>query len=91
MWTGRVFRLRKPILGIEAVKLVEGEPRAHYIPEKEVVRVVSGPSVTAVEVVEVEWQQRHFSVFVWDLEDAVEIRDLRTPTSPPAKQAHESR
>jgi hypothetical protein len=69
MWTGRIFRLKKHILGIE---LIKGERRARYIPEKEVVRIISGPTPTAARLAEVEWQQRQFSVFVVDLESRAE-------------------
>jgi hypothetical protein len=84
MWTGRRFRLRKHILGIE---LIEGERRALYIPKNEMVRVVSGPKLTAVRLAEVEWQHRHFSVFVVDLENrADEISEQGSaprPSIPP--------
>jgi len=78
MWTGRRFRLKKRILGIE---LIKGERRADYIREKEVVRVVSGPHETAVRLVEIEWEQRYFSVFVVDLEKHAE--EIGEPGNPP--------
>jgi hypothetical protein len=69
MWTGRTFRLGKPILGIE---LIKGERRAHYIPADEMVRVVAGPTPTAARLAEIEWQDHHYSVFVMDLENRAE-------------------
>jgi hypothetical protein len=64
MWTGRRFHLRSKILAIE----LGAENTAFYIPAGDIVEVTSGPSVTAVRLIQVRWQGRRVSVFTTDLQ-----------------------
>jgi hypothetical protein len=65
MYTGKCFRLKEAVLGIEKR---EGRHMAVPIPSGEMVVVLSGPALTDIRMVSVQWQGRQLVMFAEDLE-----------------------
>jgi hypothetical protein len=65
MYTGKRFRLKREILGIETINY---ERVAASIPAGQLLRVLSGPRPDDRRMVDVLWGDRTFVVFTEDLE-----------------------
>ena len=65
MYTGKRFRLREAVLGIEKR---DGRHIAMPIPSGETVVVLSGPNSTDIRMVNVQWRNRTLIMFAEDIE-----------------------
>jgi len=66
MLTGKSFRLKVELLGIETVN---GKRTATLVPASEVIRVASGPTLHDERIVDVEWKGRKLVMFSDDIRD----------------------
>jgi len=66
MLTGKSFRLKVEMCGIETIR---GKRTAVRVPEKDVVRVLSGPTPRDERMVDVEWKGRKLVMFAEDIRD----------------------
>lgn len=79
MLTGKRFRLKTPILGIETI---DAKRVAVEIPEGATVEVTAGPSQTDRRMVDVLWSARTVVMFAQDIrERAEEITKKRTASA----------
>lgn len=65
MYTGRTFRLKESILGIETV---DEQRTAVMVPAGETVLVLSGPRPDDQRLVDVAWGDRYLVMFATDLD-----------------------
>jgi len=75
VYTGKIFRLQEPVLGIESVN---GRHAAVMLPAGEVVRVLSGPRPDDRRLVEILWEARRLMAFVEDLDSGSVVLGLMT-------------
>ena len=65
MYTGKRFRLKEAVLGIERIN---GRHLAVSIPSGETVAVLSGPKPNDMRMVDVQWGQRTLVMFAEDIQ-----------------------
>lgn len=65
MYTGKHFRLKEAVLGIERT---HGRHLAVTVPSGEIIRVLSGPKPNDMRMVDVLWINRTLVMFAEDIE-----------------------
>jgi hypothetical protein len=65
MLTGKIFRLKAEILGVETIS---GQRHAVHIPQGDTVTVLSGPKPDDKRMIDVRWRDKQVVLFAEDMQ-----------------------